>query len=463
MKSIVASLRNSVGLLLIIVVALAPIPLATNRDWAWSPVAAVVGILLLLYGLSRSLDRSEAAALPPSLLTTMAAMSLVFLWALTQAVPWDHASRLADFFSSAETVLGQKLKRDAIDSERAFTGTMRLATYSGVFWLVSQLSRDRRYASALSITLIGSAVLVTLYGLAMEISARSCIVITVVKLQFEHGDPCSFSGTFVNSSNYTDFAAMIGLVCLSKLQDLMLHVSSSSQGARARWRARLTIIIGHGAFYLVAFLILLAGAVYSASRAGVTAFVIAALAMTILNGAMHRERRGSIIGAVLGVLFLVALAVLIGGDGLMRRFLTLLAEGDRERTQLGTLTISAILLKPWAGWGLGSFEPLFSVFQPSALFVTFDKAHNVYLEDAMDLGIPVAGLLILAVAIPGVRCIRGLAQRRRDTQFAAAGVGATILVALHSIVDFGIQIPAIAIVYVAILGTGWAQSWSSRA
>jgi hypothetical protein len=41
-------------------------------------------------------------------------------------------------------------------------------------------------------------------------------------------------------------------------------------------------------------------------------------------------------------------------------------------------------------------------------------------------------------------------------------VGATVLVALHSLVDFSLQIQAIALSYAMLLGVGVAQSESSR-
>jgi hypothetical protein len=39
---------------------------------------------------------------------------------------------------------------------------------------------------------------------------------------------------------------------------------------------------------------------------------------------------------------------------------------------------------------------------------------------------------------------------------------ATVIVALHSFVDFSMQIQAVALTWTALLGAGVAQSWSSR-
>jgi O-antigen ligase len=102
------------------------------------------------------------------------------------------------------------------------------------------------------------------------------------------------------------------------------------------------------------------------------------------------------------------------------------------------------------------------VFQPVSLTLLFDKAHNTYLELALDLGIPVAVALVLAVAVVAARCAKGFAIRSRDRELPMLGVAATILVGLHALADFSLQIPGMACTYFTLLGLAWNQSWGSR-
>jgi hypothetical protein len=67
----------------------------------------------------------------------------------------------------------------------------------------------------------------------------------------------------------------------------------------------------------------------------------------------------------------------------------------------------------------------------------------------------------MAVALLGVRCIRGAAARRRDRIYSAAAAAALTLAAVHGAIDPAPQIPAVAATLAAILGIGVAQSWSS--
>ena len=91
----------------------------------------------------------------------------------------------------------------------------------------------------------------------------------------------------------------------------------------------------------------------------------------------------------------------------------------------------------------------------------FTKAHNTYLENALELGVPAAAALVLSVALLARQCLRALRRRRGVFVYGWMACCGTVLVGCHSTVDFSLQIPAVAVLYAAILGTGCSQSWSS--
>ena len=93
---------------------------------------------------------------------------------------------------------------------------------------------------------------------------------------------------------------------------------------------------------------------------------------------------------------------------------------------------------------------------------TFAKAHNVYLENMLELGIPASLALFAAVAGLAVLCVIGVRRRRQNAVYPCVGLGATVLVAVHGIVDFSLQIPAITVTYAFLMGIAAAQCWSSR-
>ena len=87
-----------------------------------------------------------------------------------------------------------------------------------------------------------------------------------------------------------------------------------------------------------------------------------------------------------------------------------------------------------------------------------DKAHNTYVEHLVELGVPATVLLYLGPLLLFGYCLRGVFARRRERVFALVAVGATLLVGLHALVDFSLQIPAVAVTFAALLGLGVAQA-----
>ncbi|MEE8430492.1 MAG: prepilin-type N-terminal cleavage/methylation domain-containing protein [Candidatus Desulfatibia sp.] len=72
------------------------------------------------------------------------------------------------------------------------------------------------------------------------------------------------------------------------------------------------------------------------------------------------------------------------------------------------------------------------------------------------------GLVAEYITGLGLTCVFGIRRRQRDWVYPSVGVAATILVVIHSLVDFSLQIPAVAITYACIMGVACAQSYSSR-
>jgi O-antigen ligase len=127
------------------------------------------------------------------------------------------------------------------------------------------------------------------------------------------------------------------------------------------------------------------------------------------------------------------------------------------------MTLNAIGDSPYLGFGLGSFEDVFHLYRTESheMMTRSVRAHNTYLENALELGIPAASMLVLAVVVIAAQCVLGVRRRRRDFVYPALAVAVSIQVAVHALVDFSLQIPAVAATYALVLGLGFAQSWSS--
>jgi hypothetical protein len=92
----------------------------------------------------------------------------------------------------------------------------------------------------------------------------------------------------------------------------------------------------------------------------------------------------------------------------------------------------------------------------------WDIAHNTLLEIAADMGVPIAALVALGWVTILVTLICGVRHRSRDLIVPISALAVAMLATLHSLVDFSLQIPGYGIVALALIGTGLAQSFSSR-
>jgi len=113
------------------------------------------------------------------------------------------------------------------------------------------------------------------------------------------------------------------------------------------------------------------------------------------------------------------------------------------------------------GYGYGTFSDSFRLYDLNEEPFHYDRAHNTWLENTFELGIPAALALYLSLTGLAWICLRGVNHRHRDWVYPATGVAASVLVGLHATVDFSLQLPAIAILYAAIMGIAFAQSYSS--
>jgi O-antigen ligase len=184
--------------------------------------------------------------------------------------------------------------------------------------------------------------------------------------------------------------------------------------------------------------------------------VIIFFGLSFLTGKMKTGKT-----ALFLLLGLVGVVILFGfwnsGDELVDRFGRVNAD-KQGREAVYQILHKAILENAWLGTGYGSFEYSFRLYRDEQVDSFYDLAHNTYLENMFELGVVPALALFAAIANLAVQCLKGVWIRQRDWSFAALGFAMTVLVGTHALVDFSLQIPAVAYTYALLIGAACAQA-----
>lgn len=433
--------------LLLAALAWAPIPLASNREWSWCILGILIACCLLVNTLGLLLSADDRKSEIGRLIAGPAAlMGAVVVWSLVQIYLPVSAHLSSETLSNSRSLLGgQPSLHIAINSDAALSATLRLLTYICFFYVAAQICREAATSQRLCIVISSTAVVITILGIMED-------------LPKDH----PLSGTFVNPDNYATYAGFAALIAIFGIIGRIQDLSDRGLQGREKWRSWLEHLSLPVGLWGVVFVIVISGMLYSRSRSGLSALAIAT-PLSIAALMILQQRKITTILWALAITFTVgATAFVLAGERMLYKWAQLVTHGDPDRIALFQLTTNAIRLRPFTGWGLDSFASIFSYFQPPTVLPFYVHAHNLYLETASELGLVGASIFFLAVGWIAFRCLRGMRSRSRDSHFPGLAFAATAFVGLHSLVDFGAQIPANAATYATLLGLGWAQSWSSR-
>jgi len=194
------------------------------------------------------------------------------------------------------------------------------------------------------------------------------------------------------------------------------------------------------------------------SRAGAAAAILGLFAFFISYRVKGRATNPVMVVTLLLIFGFVALTL---SSDLTERFLA--TSDENLRFEIYPHVIEGIKERWVLGHGLGSFLDSFRSNVPlDAAKGEWDYAHNSFLENYYELGVPAATALYLALGAITWRMWKGARERQRDRSFACLAFAMIIATSFQSFFDFGLQMPATASLFALILGIAWTQSFSGR-
>jgi O-antigen ligase len=434
---------------LILLLAFAPLPLGS----VWPLPGAVLGVagaVLLAIAAVGELARPSPVSLR-QLRVPLALAALVTVWIVVQTLPlglpigddapWDMAAR----------IIGAAPRSISLDRQASLIHLLHLLTYAAVFLAAWRVAQDASRAALVlrAVATIGTAY--SVYGLLVFADGNHTILWLA---KWAYWD--DLTSTFVNRNSYATFAGLTLLACAALLINAFVRRVDARSG-RILLQTAIESMLVHGRWAALGLVLNGTALLFTHSRGGSSA-TLAGLLVLVALASVAPSLRGPWRTPFAILILAGAVALAAAGAGRLIDRVSTSAIAEDARGDLLNGTAAAIADHPWVGTGLGSFRYVYPAYQAPTVDVYANQAHDDYLESILELGLP-AGLAFLAIpAILALSCVAGVWRRRRDALFPCLGAAASVLVGVHSVVDFSLQIPAVTLAYAALLGIGVAQS-----
>ncbi len=329
--------------------------------------------------------------------------------------------------------------------------TCRMAALAAFFVLCYRALTDRR---ALGVTMAALVVVGALEGgyAVLNLLSGNEHLLFYPRTAYES----SATGTLVSRNHFAllmEILLPLSAVLAVARDDIGGDSTSRDQGERLAKRILLGACI---AFQALALLL-------SQSRSGIAAALLAAALVYALVRALgsdasdSRSKTGrqrsaaAVVGA--GAVVALALAAFVGLEPLVDRFAEAPRHFEAGRAPVWKTAVAAATEAPIFGHGWGTFGALASAYRPEPTGLSFEHAHSDYLEVLAETGLVGFGLAMWLVAAIVRRTLATLSTPLTHRQRLAVGALAASLFAvlIHSLADFGLRVPGVAMTFVAVL------------
>lgn len=432
-----------------------PIPFGSNRPWAMGLASAAVSALVLITWLVYTLRgadpwrRLAPAKWPLLMLVLFALVQVGQLWGGLQG----GLLRTADPFSTKYYLLCT-------------------LTFIGQFLLTLLLVTSRRRAQFVVGALVASG-LVQAFLAVILLAVRADYLLFFE--QISHRDQAI--GTFINRNHLACYLYLCLSMGIGWLVGALNGADLPPRQVKRSLIAFLRFMLSPRMMLRVLLVVMVIALVLTRSRMGNTAFFVSVLlvgGLVWLRLPKLRRTAGILIASLI-LVDVVVVGQWVGLDRVVQRLENTAAiEDDRRgeetieaRLQPAMHTIPMIALRPWFGYGGGTYYTEFPPFKTQDMLMQswfFDHAHNDYAEIAADTGLVGLGFLMVLGIMTVKRAIEHTSVTNRSvTRGVAYGVFMSMsCIALHSFVDFNLHIPANAFTLVTIMALMWAAPWRQR-
>lgn len=331
----------------------------------------------------------------------------------------------------------------SIAPHRTLEGLAQLVSAPAAFLAAALLVRDRNDKDAFGALIAFGAIVFAAYALFSRLTHMGE---GAARLDVHFGSPNAAALAF----------AMAAIVAAALAVRVMRQrIGESAQRTTIAW-ATAPLAFGALALSLTALLL-------TASRAGIPAGMAGLVLFFVLMFA-GRPTRGTFSWLSVTPLALIALLAGAGGIYAWER-LDLLEPDANLRADLVSAHWRLFLERPITGHGLNTFHELHQLTLSSENWREMQlmgSAHNIFVQALEETGIVGFALLGLAIASIMWRLARLVLARDSGSDWAAAAFAVWAVGLAHGLVDFGLQLPAIAALAAMLAGAFSSASEPQR-
>jgi O-antigen ligase len=258
-------------------------------------------------------------------------------------------------------------------------------------------------------------------------------------------------------ANYLALCLSIGIGVLIS----QLSLKGSGYQVRHKVRDIALVLLSSKMLIRLSLIIMIIALILTRSRMGNSAFFLALAAISIFSFFFYHRKPKYLRLLILSffIIDLILVGTIFGVEKVKQRLLeTSLASETRDEVVRDSIPM--ILEYPIFGMGGGSFYSSFSQYQAQPYSGFYDHAHNDYIQFSVELGLPITlllGAMVLYCLFVSLKTI----VKRKIPLYQGISFGCAVAIIhmlLHSTVDFSLQSPAIALVFIGILSLALISS-----
>ncbi|GGO64738.1 O-antigen ligase family protein [Bowmanella pacifica] len=405
----------------------APIPLGSNRPWAWDLLHALVALGGIWHLFQAA--RNKAPLFPkPWQLMLLAGPALIAVYLLAQST----------------CVIPGVCSVDAYQTNIMLEKTLYLLLFT---YLLSQHCRTQQQLKIILACILISGGFQAIYGSLLHLSGLDLSPVFGIP----EGEKAR--GSFVYQNHYANYLALTLSIAIGWM---LSELSTSKQKvALAKWlRSFAELILSRKLLLRLAIILMVVGLVLSRSRMGNAGFFTALGIVAVLALFIYRRPPPLLKWLVLSIFILDMLLIgsMFGVEKVKQRMQeTSFVSEARDEVVLHSLPL--LEDQGLTGTGGGTFYTVFPRYQQQSYSGFYDHAHNDYLQFAIELGWPVTALLgtwLLLALWQGLYVM----NKRRTKLYQGVAFGccmAWVHMMMHSSVDFSLQAPANSMLFMTIL------------